>query len=246
MVIVERGLDLLFLFRPDQSVWTVPEMALSLGMPASTLYRYVRSLKERGLLEEDRQSPGGYRLGPRVLELAQVYSQTTDLGRVSRPVMRELADLTGESVMLMLARDLHGYCIEAVESRRSLRLSFEIGHPLPLHAGASMKILLAYLDEATFRAVVQAGLTRYTQATITDPERLRAHMTEIRRQGWAFSDGEVDEWARAVAAPVRNSRGVVVAGLSLAGPSQRLADEHLPGLVAQVKAAADRISTLVP
>ncbi len=115
---------------------------------------------------------------------------------------------------------------------------------LPLHAGASSKVLLAYKEEPFVDLFLKerAPLIRFTDATITDPVRLKSELGLIKKRGFAFSDQEVDSGVRGIGSPIRNHRGDVIAGLSIAGPAERIDDARLPRLIALVTGTADRIS----
>jgi DNA-binding IclR family transcriptional regulator len=122
-------------------------------------------------------------------------------------------------------------------------LSLERGSSLPLHAGASSKILLAFQEERFVDAIVKCGpLTRFTRSTITDPLRLKKELRSIRKQRFSFSDQEVDLGAIAIGAPLRDHRGKVVAGLTVAGPRERIDGKKKDELIEMVKELAQKAS----
>src|SRR5262249_48717242 len=114
---------------------------------------------------------------------------------------------------------------------------------LPLHAGASAKVLLAYLKPSEIDTVLNAeDLPRYTEHTVTDPAILRAQLKAIRAAGHVVSDGEVDTGVRGIAAPIFGTNEQVIEGISVAGPAFRLHDAALPAVIAAVRNAAQLIS----
>jgi len=238
----DRAIDVLLLFDDDAPVLSAGEVAERLEMSRSTTYRYLQSLRSYGLLEED-EARGGFRLGPRVHELARIARKGLGLSEIAVPVMEELRDQTGEAVLLTRRSGNQVVCIDRVEGLRPTRLSYERGHILPVHAGASAKVLLAFADPAEIDEVLAtASLERFTEATVTNPKKLRAQLDQIRDRGYSVSDGEIDGGVRGVAAPILSPDGRVVAGLSVAGLAIRITDAELPGVITAVVDAAERIS----
>jgi DNA-binding IclR family transcriptional regulator len=234
----DRAIDVLLLFDDEHPVLSAVEVSERLGMSRSTTYRYLQSLRSKGLLEEDT-SRGGFRLGPRIFYLARVARAGLGLPELALPVMQALADEVDEAVLLTRRSGTQVVCIERVESTHPVRLSYERGHILPINGGASAKILLAFAEPGEVEALLgNAPLQRYTKRTITDPRKLRTQLGEIRVAGYAVTDGELDEGVRGVAAPVFNAANRIVAGLSVAGPAFRLTDDVLPRVIAAVRASA--------
>ncbi len=238
----DRAIDVLLLFDDEAPVLSAGEVAERLEMSRSTTYRYLQSLRSYGLLEED-EARGGFRLGSRVYELARIARKGLGLSEIALPIMEQLRDQVREAVLLTRRSGNQVVCIERVEGFRPTRLSYERGQILPVHAGASAKVLLAFAEPAEIDDVLAtATLERLTDATVTDPVELRAHLEWIRERGYSVSDGEIDVGVRGVAAPILSPDGRVVAGLSVAGLAFRITDAELPDVVRAVMDAAERIS----
>ena len=125
-----------------------------------------------------------------------------------------------------------------------IRLGFERGRRLPLHAGASSKILLAFQnDEFMSDYVEQKGMENMTKNTFSDPNSLFAEMKYIREKGYALSDSEVDDGAKAVAAPIFDHDERLAAGLTIVGPTDRILFENRDKLIGMVTEIAQRISS---
>ncbi|HET9078722.1 MAG TPA: IclR family transcriptional regulator [Acidimicrobiales bacterium] len=241
----DRVIDVLTLFSEEHPVVTAAEVAHRLGMARSTSYRYLQSLRTAGLLEDDPDR-SGFRLGPLILHLGRIARGRPQLGPLARPFLDALSTQTGETVLLTRRSGNQVVCLERVESRSPLRISYEPGHVLPLHAGASAMVLLAWSEPADVDAVLSAGrLPRFTSATVTDPRRLRRRLAAIRAQGYAESEGEVDEGVVGVAAPVFGADGRVAAGLSVVGPALRLAGRRRRSVVSAVRGSAAEFSDLL-
>lgn len=236
----DRTIKLLLLYDESRTVLSATEVASKLGMSRSTTYRYLRSLRDAGLLEED---PAGFRLGPRIFQLARIARKGFGLFDLATPVMRRLVDETGETVLLTRRSGNRVVCLEREESSRNLRLSYERGHVLPVHAGASALVLLAWLEDAELdRALGSGPLDRFTDNTITDPHALKTRLHEIRQQGYIVTHGERDPDVVGVAAPIFSRPGQVVAGLSVVMPQHRFDAARLDDTVRLVRAAADEVA----
>lgn len=237
----DRALDILLLFEDSRLVLTGQEVADQLGVARSTAYRYLQSLVSSGFIEEQR--PAGYRLGPRVFELARLARKGIGLSEIARPVMRELVASVGEAVLLTRRTGGTVVCLEREETDHPVRLSYERGHVLPVNAGAAALVLLAWAsDEEITEVIEQSGLPRFTGATVTDADVLRKRLAEIKVAGVAVTRGELDADVLGVAAPIRDEAGGVVAAVSIAALSHRVPDERLPEVARAVEAAAAEIS----
>ncbi len=237
----DRAIDVLLLFDPATPVLSAGEIASRLGMSRSTTYRYLQSLRSSDLLEEDA-ARGGFRLGPRIFELASIARQGLGLSEIALPVMHDLCREVDEAVLLTRRSGTMVVCVERVETTRPIRLSYERGHLLPLHAGAPSKVLLAFEDPATLDVDALGALERFTESTITDPDELRAELALIREQGYAMSNGELDLGVRGIAAPIFDADGRVAAGISVGSLSFQVDESTLPETISAVRAAAQRVT----
>ncbi|QYN26564.1 IclR family transcriptional regulator [Amycolatopsis sp. DSM 110486] len=239
----DRALDILTMFADDQATVTGPMVAERLGASRSTAYRYVQSLVTARFLEEAPN--GGFRLGMRVLELAQLARRTVGLSEVATPVMEELAEEVGEVVLLTRRTGDLVVCLDRAESReRRVRISYERGAVLPINAGASATVLLAWSDQEEVRELLnRATLQRFTDATLTDVDALVARLDNIRSDGYAIARSELDVEVIGIAAPIWGPQeGEVVAAVSVAGVVSRIPRKAERMIVAKVRSAAARIS----
>lgn len=238
-----HGLDILLLYDTSTPFFTVSEITKRLGYSQSKTYRLVRTLVKYDLLQE-KSGTAQYSLGLNALRLGLLAQKEFNISVIARPFMKELSLLTKETVLLTAVNGTKGIVLEKVESEEPIRYSlFQPGTSLPLHCGASSKILVAYLPEEDWDYIIaKEGLKRYTPNTITNAVQLKAHLREIKKKGYTFSDQEVDRDARAVAAPILNGLGELVAGLSVAGPAYRMNKKKINDLIRLVVEYAQRIS----
>jgi DNA-binding IclR family transcriptional regulator len=236
---VERAVALLQRFTPERPAVDLSQAARVLAVPRSTAYRLLRSLESGGLLVYDapRQS---YRLSLAMARLGQVALAGMDLRLVARPQLQRLVAETGESAFLLVVEGRSAIVIDTVASDAPLRLTYPVGTPWPLHAGASNKVLLAHLPEERIAEVLAGALPRVTPRTATDPVRLRAELARIRRRGFAYSVGELTPGIAGAAVPIL-AGGQQLGALAVAGPVSRLPASRVPYAVARLKHAAQSI-----
>src|SRR4030067_1608389 len=220
---LSHGLNILPLYEASTPLFTVSEISKQLGYSQSKTYRLVRTLTQYDLLREENGT-AQYTLGLNTLRLGLLAKGQFNLSSLAKPFMKELSLRTKETVLLTAVNGTRGVVLERVESEEPVRFSiFQPGVTLPLHCGASSKILMAHLPEEEWDHIIsKEGLKRYTPHTLTEAESLKAHLREVRKRGVAFSDQEVDRDVRAIAAPILDPSGELIAGLSIAGPGYRI------------------------
>ncbi|WP_433566746.1 IclR family transcriptional regulator [Nocardia sp. CA-151230] len=236
----DRALDILLLFSAEKPVWSGGEISDRLGVARSTGYRYLQSLVGGGFIEE---ATGGFRLGPRIFELARLARVGLGLSEVALPVMRSLAARVNETVLLTRRSGRSVVCLDLVEAKHAVRLSYERGHVLPINAGAAAEVLLAWADPDEVAGVLEgAPLERFTAKTLTDADALRTRFLHIRKRGVAISQGELDEHILGVAAPIRDASGAVCAAISVAALAARIPRAELKNVEVAVRSAAHAIT----
>jgi DNA-binding IclR family transcriptional regulator len=238
----DRALIILGMFNEDRLQISANDVAEALGSARSTAYRYLQTLVGASFLEEAPN--GGFRLGVAVLELARLARRGYGLTTIAQPVMRELADEVGETVLLTRLVDDTAVCIERCEGAKQLvRLSYERGSRLPINAGASALTLLAWLPEKEIRSILgRHELQRFTDRTLTDVDRLVDRLERIRSTGYGLTVAEVDPDAMGIAAPIFDESGSVAAALSIVAIRRRVPEDRTDVLVTAVRAAADALS----
>lgn len=234
----EKTLDILDLFSLETRELSVARIAELLDQPQSSVYRHLRTLKEKGYIVES--NTGTYRLGYRFLALAKIVRADNTLSTIVLPVMRHLTKETGETSILTIVSELNVVCLETIASPQPIKVSAEQGQLLPLHAGASSKPFLAFMPEKTVDELAKRGdLRQFTEHTITDVQLLKAELAQIRKQGYAVSDSEVDEGVYAIGAPIRDSEDRIAGVLSIAGPRERFLNKEVGSLVQHVLTAVE-------
>lgn len=236
---VDRAITVLELLA-HQGVLGVTELAHELAVHKSTASRLVAALEHRGLVEqvEDR---GKYRLGPGIVRLASASSAKLDLVKEARPVCRRLAASTGETINLAVLTSNSALYIDQTVSASTLPSYNWVGQHIPLHATSNGKVLLSEVPDREVRQLL-GDLLAYTPQTITTRSVLTAQLREVRERGYAVAADELEVGLTAVAAPIRNQHGEIVASLSVSGATFRFADGRVAQVAPEVVTAAAEIS----
>lgn len=188
---------------------TATQVARATGLSRTTAHRLVKALEDHGFLAF--YGGFGYRLGPRLLRLATDAARELPLRDLAHPVLERLARTTGESAQLFVRSGDARVCIDAVESDHELRTIVPVGASLPLSAGSAAKVFLAF-DPRPARHVRRAA----------EPERFAREVELVRSRGWASSAGERQPGVGSVSAPVVGAYNILLAVVSVSGPSSRI------------------------
>lgn len=237
---VDRAARILEVLAESGSV-AVTAIAAELDVHKSTASRLLAALEARQLVQQDGER-GRYRLGSGVLRLAGATIARLDVVQEARPVCRDLARRTNETVNLAVLSDGAVLYLDQVAGSTALQLHNWVGQRVPAHATANGRVLLAELADDQVVALVGHELPTYTPATLRTVDELLAALADVRVRGFAAAVDELEVGLTAVAAPVRSLHGDVVASVSVSGPTFRLPDGPLDALVGEVREAAAAIS----
>lgn len=218
----------------------VTDLARELGVHKSTAFRLVAALERRDLVEQI-QGRGKYRLGTGILRLAAATTSRLDLVQESRAVSRQLAQRTGETVNIAVLSDGAALYMDQVAGSSALQPHNWVGQRIPLHATSNGKVLLSSLEPAEMARQLPP-LRTYTANTISTLQGLTREVDDVRRKGFAIAIDELEIGLTAVAAPIRNSHGEVLASMSVSGPTFRLDARRVPQIAEAVMLAADEVS----
>jgi DNA-binding IclR family transcriptional regulator len=237
---VDRAVAILEILARDGEAG-VTEVARELGVHKSTASRLLAALDRRELVSQDT-ARGRFRLGVGLVRLAGAAARTLDVVQESRPVCQALARQAGETVNLAILSGRDALYLDQVAGPAALSPHNWAGQRIPLHATSDGKVLLAYLPAAEVAEHLVPPLRRFTEHTITALADFPRVLAEVRRRGYATAVEELEEGLTAIAAPVRNAEGAVIASISASGPSFRMPADRIPALVSSVRRAADEVS----
>lgn len=235
---LDRAIDLLLTFQAHSQL-TVEEMAKIVSLPKSSVYRFVRVLRERGLLLLEPATKK-YRLGLAFYQLAKVSGP--DLCQLACPQLEMLVAGSGETSFLSLRSGWEARYAACVESSERIHFTTPLGRSVPLYAGASAKAILAYMEEEEREMYLRSvRLKRLCTATIQDKGKLRQKLLQIRNRGYDLTQEELYRGAWGLAAPILND-GAVVASIAITGVKFRMPGRRLPRFISLVRQAAEEIS----
>jgi DNA-binding IclR family transcriptional regulator len=219
----------------------VTDLAAELGVHKSTAFRLVSVLESRGLVDQHSER-GRYRLGLGLVRLAGATTARLDLTQQGRTVIEALARELGETMNITILSGNDALYIDQVAGTSALQMHNWVGQLVPLHCTSNGKALIAWLPEDRQRELLVEPLRRFTEATVTDVDDLLKALVQVRERGYATAFEELEQGLIAVAAPIRDMSGNVVASLSASGPVFRLPPQRIGSLGASVRAGAEEVS----
>jgi IclR family KDG regulon transcriptional repressor len=225
---VERAIRILdALSRSRETGLTLGQVSKEIGLNSSTAHHLLGTMVNFQLVEQDPATKH-YRLGIHLIELGNAALSSTSLPRIARPYVEKLWQATGKSINLLL---FHGVMRTAILSTTSREILSVRPAPLEintLHATGSGKLALAFLPEQELHEFLQhARLTRFTSATITDPDKLVAELTRIRQVGYALDNEEHGENVHCISTPIRDASRRVVGCFDLVFPVYDVSEEQM-------------------
>ncbi len=238
---VDRAATLLVALGEFPGEAGVTELARRLGLHKSTASRLLATLQRRGLVEQDEET-GKYRLGLVIIRLAERAEKTLDFRGLALPELERLARATRETVSLGVLEGDTCRTVAQVDGPNMVACPDRTGRATALHCVASGKVLLASMAERDVLRLVRQGLPTCTERTITQLEPLLEELARVRRRGFATAFSEWEAGLNAVAAPVHDARGRVVAAVDIWGPAFRVTPPRVAELAAQARATAGAIT----
>jgi IclR family pca regulon transcriptional regulator len=236
---LERGLAVIRTFDRGR-VGRPSEVAAATGLTRAAARRFLLTLSDLGYV---RAAGNGFQLSPRVLELGRAYLSGLTLPDAALPYLRDLVGRVRESSSVAVLDGERIVYVAHVAARRVLAVSVTVGSDDPAFATSLGRVLLAAQDDDRLeRFLATARLTPLTARTIVEPDRLRVELARVRRQGWALVDQELEEGLRAVAAPIHDASGKVVAAVNVDPQATRWSVEEIrASVVPQLLDAATAI-----
>lgn len=237
---VDRAVSILEMLAHDGESG-VTKIAEELGVHKSTAFRLIAALERRGLVEQNVDR-GKYRLGVGILRLAGATTARLDVVQEARPLARALATETGETVNIAVLSEGSALYLDQIAGGSSLQPHNWVGQRIPLHATANGKVLLSGLTAVQITTEVGQRFRSYTPTTITSLKKLLVDIDHVREHGYAVVVDELEMGLTAVAAPLRNAHGDVIASLSVSGPTFRFDEGQVKLAIHLVAEVANEVS----
>ncbi|WCK56367.1 IclR family transcriptional regulator [Aneurinibacillus sp. Ricciae_BoGa-3] len=242
MQTINRAVQILKCFSKDEKVLSLADIHHRLGLSKSSLQRILNTLVINGFIEKDNTEKV-YKLGIELYYLGKLVEEHSHLLTIAKPYLKKLRDRFGESVYLNIIENNQRKCIALEEATHDLMTISYIGQTSPLYAGASAKLLLAFLPYYEITDYIgKVELTPITQSTITNKESLKEELMEIKQKGYAISYGERVFGVCSVSAPILYRGTDLIGGLSISAPMVRVSDTLFNEYVDGIKEAANEIS----
>ncbi|WP_209124996.1 IclR family transcriptional regulator [Alkalihalobacillus sp. BA299] len=236
-----RAAEILELFLSSAEL-SIKEISQNTGLSKSTVHGIIKTLEYKGFLTQNPEDQK-YKLGMKLFELGNSVSNNLNIGKIARPYIQELVEKLKETVHLVILDQSEVIYVEKVEGSHSLSMYSQIGKRAPIHCTGVGKAILAFRPEEEIDQLLsETTLTPFTDKTMTDKEKIKEHLKQVKRQGYAMDDEEIEIGLRCVAAPIFNHKGEAIASISCAAPITRFNDELITNVIVHIKLAADAIS----
>ena len=217
---LQRGLAVMRAFEADGEALTISEVAARTGLSRASARRLLLTLHELGYVRMNRRD---FTLTPRVLDLVKPYVAPSDPWDFAHPYLQSLSERVGESASIAVLDGTDIRYVALSATRRLMALAVTVGSRLPAHATSKGRVLLANLSESELDSyLTKVARARFTDVTVVDEAALRSILADVRRQGWAVVDQQLEEGLCSVAAPLVDVHGRVSAAISVCAPAGRV------------------------
>lgn len=230
---VERAIRILDLFRKHSELG-VTELANQLRENKSVIHRTVNTLARYGYLKQNPITRG-YRLGFVFLEWGSIVAERYPIKEIAHPYLEQLMKETNETSTLSIMLDNEILCIDKVDANLPVKISLEVGHRHVIYAGAAPKAIFAFLPEEKRRSILaELRPHRFNEKTIVDLDQLNSDLVEIRKNGYAFADGEVHSMLYSIAAPIFNRSSQLIGSIGIVGFKEGMTEKRCSVLIKTV------------
>lgn len=219
----------------------VSELARQLDYPKARIHRHLTGLREHGYVTQAARSTR-YTIGWRLYLLGQQLVRRFDVLAIARPLMEQLRDEVGQTVVITTFSEREVIVLDFVPGRSPLEIGLRPGTRFPFNTVAQGKVVLAFGPATILASVLERPLESSTSHTITDADRLAVEIELVRKRGWADAPEEIFTGINAIAAPIFRDDGKLFGSLALVGSVHYLSNPPAPEMVASLSSAASRIS----
>jgi len=220
-----RGLAVIRSFDEEHERLTVSKVARRTALNRATARRFLLTLQTLGYVAGDGKY---FWLTPKVLGLGHAYLSSTPLPRLLQPVLEQVSEELRESCSASILEGGEIVYIARAAARRVISIGLGVGSHLPAYCTSMGRVLLAALEADELRAYLETTpLVPLTPYTLTDPMQLKAELAQVRAQGYALVDQELELGLRSIAVPVKNARGRVLAAMNVGVQAGRVSKEEM-------------------
>jgi IclR family transcriptional regulator, KDG regulon repressor len=239
---VERALDVLSCFTMEIPELSLAEICNQTGLPKATVHRLLATLAQTNFVVQD-PATSTYRLGYKVMVMGAIAQMQINYLEKARPIFRSLVHEIEETINMASLDGNHHVCTMVVEPERPVRVTTNVGVRRLCYFGAAGLVLLAYQPETIVNRILPADkLEAFTVWSTVDPGEYRRRLTGIREHGFAIERGEGFPDVTAMAAPIFDHQGKVVAAATIVAPTHRVPDDRIHVLLTKLLEATSQIS----
>ena len=212
---IENAIAVLDVLMSNKDPMSLKELAAVTHFPKSTLHGYLSTMRLKGLVCQDDH--GNYMLGDHLFEFGMSVYNSWDFVQLTNPILGILTEKTGKSSILSTAYNDYMMNVNFYPSPNSnIQISPCIETRIPFHATAQGKVILAGFEDKKIKKLIETyGLKKYTDNTITDPDKLMKEIEQVRNRGVAFVTGEYKEGNHVISVPVKDKKGKTIFALAI-------------------------------
>ena len=239
-----RGLAVIRAFNAERPEQTLTDVAAAAGLTRAGARRILLTLQTLGYVETEGRL---FRLTPKILDLGFAYLTSMPFWNLAEPVMEELSAQVHESCSAAVLDRTEIVYVLRVPTHKIMTINLSISSRLPAYCTSMGRVLLAALDDEALDATLgSTPLYAHTARTVTDKEELKKIIAQVRRQGWAIVDQELEGGLISLSAPIRNRQGRVIAAMNISGNAQRnSAKQMVKAFLEPLQQAAQTVSEMV-
>jgi DNA-binding IclR family transcriptional regulator len=237
-----KGMQLLETIAVSSEPRRISDLARELGLQPSNVHRLLKTLTSLHYVQQ-HGTRGGYSATPRLFEMGMAVGDRIDVRTVSKPLLRQLAERSGEAVGLSILNEGAPLMIERVDLRGHAKAYTLMGLRTPANCTSAGLVLLAFAS-AEVVAKAMKDPVRYSSKTVTSAHKLRERLETIRRAGYVIVRDEWQPGLGGIAAPVLRG-GQAVAAINISGATERLTQEVLEGFVPMLRDGTQKIAALL-
>lgn len=198
----------------------VNAIAQQIGLAKSTTSRILATLEEWNVVE--RTADNTFRIGPGLVRLVENQPMSATLKALVRPALEQIAAETGEATLLVVNDGSEALYLDMVAGSHAVQVRDWTGERVPFNVTSGGKMLLAHAGETFIEQYLTRPLARHTANSVSDPEKLANQLELVRQNGYSVTDGEYDDEVAGITVPVKNDQGIVVAAITVYGPTFRI------------------------
>lgn len=239
--VLSKTLAILRTFVDEKPAWGVNELARYLDIPASSLHRHLKTLKQEAILEISSQT-GKYKIGPEFVRIASIISSQVDIKSIAKPFLQDISSTFDESVYLGIYHPQYKKIsfVEGVHSQNPLQYVLEIGVLQPIHIAASGKTVLAFLENEEIQSVFEEE-----NVALEEQKRIQSELQLVKTQGYLVTLGERLVGASGTAAPIFDSSQKVVGCITCVIPFNHYDKSPKEALAKKITEEAKKISRVL-